>query len=353
MLALTRLDSKGIKEALDRLNIFKTSLETGDNIEGRAHKKIIQSAKKAYKTQVGRKKEKKKNIQSPDHSGILKRYLWFIARSLVCILILSGFAIWSSISASSSIEFLKSEQSKLYFADNMATRTNFAFLAAFELFASNDTTLLRNELVLGQLKKSLDDVASLKNSVMDVFLDGSEVDPNVQTTLLVEGCQFLNTSSATFCKFIKSKARKTNLVTMLSDYEAFIQDKYDSWFVSNKTSASLRYYQTSNYDIMLSLQRTIGDQSTYIGIRINNIFEAKFSNVKVQGNIAFSICIVALVIVSVLLWVLVFTQLREGINKFKNVLQAIPPSLILSNFVLKTFLIHTSKGLLDSSKTDM
>ncbi len=46
-------------------------------------------------------------------------------------------------------------------------------------------------------------------------------------------------------------------------------------------------------------------------------------------------------------------KLREGVNKFKNVLAVLPADLVLASFILRSFLMKTSNGVLNAVKNDL
>jgi len=84
---------------------------------------------------------------------------------------------------------------------------------------------------------------------------------------------------------------------------------------------------------------------------ISKIIDAQLSKSIADTNSQLStilaIFIVGLVIAVIFIWYQALIKIREANNDFKKVLKTFPPELVLSSFLLKTFLRNNSQGVFD------
>ncbi len=76
-------------------------------------------------------------------------------------------------------------------------------------------------------------------------------------------------------------------------------------------------------------------------------YENDFKNGRIENAIMNAVVYLMMIIVYVGLYFMALRRFGEVENNFKKVLRIFPSSLILSNFVLKSYLLQTSHGALD------
>ena len=86
---------------------------------------------------------------------------------------------------------------------------------------------------------------------------------------------------------------------------------------------------------------------------LNDQLENQIEHINHQRTALVALFLVIIVVIGFLAWLVVLRGLKESLNKFKNVLKTLPPEVIFSSFLLKGFLVRTSKGALDSVKNQI
>ncbi len=132
-----------------------------------------------------------------------------------------------------------------------------------------------------------------------------------------------------------------------------VKNQLNAYEVSNKSAASLKELQENNLELLIALYAVINAANTQISTLNNQSFENRVDTVSHNTLMWLIFSIISMVIVGILMWKLLLEEWRGGINRFKNVLKVLPPELVLSSFILKTFLVRTSQGLLEAFKNDL
>lgn len=350
--ALIKLDNQVVAALQEKITDFRANIEM-ENLK--EPKSVLKSLKTRKKLVLAKKQEIKNRLQDPNAKKIFRKYFVYLGEAFAIFCIVIGFIIWISVSAISSNEVLRVEQEKLYFADNMIITINLALLASQELYATNNSAIILNINASSVLENTISGLNAIRNRAMkELSYEDGSYDSIVEDILFDNGCQLLNSTltGVSYCSVLDSKALKTNLITLLSNYEAAMKEKLETFENSRYDAASLKTERMRDFDLILSLQKVLGDESSLIATRINNNFETIFVDLGDVRNLISDIFYVAIAVSAILCWILVFQKLINADNKFKIVLQAFPSSLIMSNFILKSFIIKTSGDTLSHRRFD-
>lgn len=149
---------------------------------------------------------------------------------MLFIFILSALIIASSLIGQDSLNFFSLKQKQLFYASRIKSRVNLATSLSMELPATNATALVRNEPVLNQTIKSIEDMTSVSDNVAIMLReDDDSYNPIVQKSLFDDGCELLNTS---YCESLQKQEIKASMLSLLSRLKAILQEKIDSYLSS-------------------------------------------------------------------------------------------------------------------------
>lgn len=350
MCAFIRLRSQGIYEVMDNIDYFRRNVENEGRFDEEDDTMRINTRRGTVKDSNGAKREHSK---IPDYRRIMIKYCIY-AGSLFCfIMILASLMLLSSILGRDFIEFVQWKQNQLFFTNRIKTKVNLAAVCGNELASSNNTSLVKNQLALDQMIDSIEEVIEVKSKVASQLMeqDGT-YDPTIEAILFDDGCPFLTNS--TYCPTYQQKEQKVSLLTLLSDLETLLVSKKDGFInLADKSFFNLFMLEFSDFDTLFATFITITDECVVIADKLDDIFERELVNMKTSRNIIFGVSLGILVIMGILVWIFLLRNVKEVNNDIKKVLQTLPAEFVLSSFILKTFLMNTSRGALDSVKSSI
>jgi len=153
-----------------------------------------------------------------------------------------------------------------------------------------------------------------------------------------------------FCKNLAIKGVNTNLIQLLSSLEELLVARSRGYKQSDKSTQALHSLEATNFDVLVSIKRVLTGINFYLSKVIDDEIEEHIIHEQKYRKDIFIIFCIILVGLIVLVWIFIFSQIREVDNNLKKVLQTLPPELVLSSFILKSFLMKTSSGTLDTIK---
>ena len=352
LIAFTKINTTEVGNIMARLSHFKQGLE-----EDYIDKAIIASLREQQKRFNGNYRWNHKHNEfsrDANHSGILRKHVMYSLRAIFYIAILIGLVAASSAMIIDSLSYFSIKQTQLDFANRMNTRTNLAMITSQELPIGNGTTLIKNvETEIG-IFDVINDIILLQTEVTNIIVKSDLVNnPQIQQILYEDGCSLYEDSILQYCTVLYKKGIKPSLIQLLALLESYVVQRKNSFFDGDRSAAALKAIQLQNYDTLVAIKRVLSGGSTTIASIIDSDFEDHLVSYRSRRNMFFAILSVVLLVVFLLVWFTVLRQLKEVHNQFKKVLQTLPSNLILSSFLLKTFLMKSSHGTFDSVKSEL
>lgn len=122
---------------------------------------------------------------------------------------------------------------------------------------------------------------------------------------------------------------------------------------SNKTESALAALENEEFETPQTVFMVIAYQLYRLADIIDNTFEGKIEQTRVQRNDIMAAYILVVLVLAFLSWRFVLSFLKESVNQIKNVLAVLPADLVLASFILRSFLIKTSHGAVDTVKNEL
>ena len=341
MLAFVKLHPASIQDVLKSLTAFKKSLVEEELFESKSAAICFDDPAFLSQELQPPNYHKKQNIQTIKYHKIHVRYYGYILKAIFYIVILIMFVIWNFVSAQQSTKIIYRRQSELQFANYIGMRVAIPYMAFMELYVTNNTNFVEGRTPMDTLLLGLRDIRTIREKLAETFSEGDKsYDPQVKAILFDNDiCSKLNGISSIYCRFFESAKQPTSLVPMLALYESMMTAKVSLYQNSDKSSIpNLIAQALVDSSNLLHGYGLIVAESQLLAQVINSNLAASISEASNQRRIILILFAICLSVVSMLIWSQVLSRLREVNNNFKKVLQVLPLNLILSSFLLKTFL---------------
>jgi len=298
---------------------------------------------------------KREYNKAPDSWDLQKFYYILIAKLVFLIFIVMVVVIVTSVISQRSIRSSQTQQSQIFFLDHSKARVGLTSGSILELTSTNNTAYIEDKLVLSELKGLVKEIDDLRIKIYDILLENKQEEDSeyIETILNGDACGLIDPLSAFTCYDLVSRGNKPGLVYVLSSYSDIATAVITDYENSNKTEEALKSIKNEHFEETAILLLAAGLEIDLLATLIDERFEKDLDFTKKQRTYIFVGYILLVICVSFLVWRFVLKVFRRSINQFKNVLAVLPGDLVLGSFILRTFLMKTSKGVLDPIKHEM
>ena len=353
MYSFSRLNNRGVQKVLDSFIRFKEALEKEKGFKENDNEGL-NSSHKALAKNSAKGMSRKDNMKIPKHIGLRKKYIVYTGSLIIFMIVIMSLIIMNSLIDKNSMKFFEEKQSQVYFIDRLKARAYADRSAVLEMLGTNDIAMVENVIASEAMVNQIADLASMRLRATTLFINqDSSIDPRIQTLLFSDGCTLLGEAGMMFCMILAQAGVKSNLINLLYIMEETLSLTLDTYKRSDKSPSVLKNLRAHNFLLQTSACTTIVSQCDYISSVLNDSFEESLNSAENQRNSILIVFTIALAVLCILIWFYVLKKLREADNNFKKVLKTFPANLVLSSFILKTFLIKTSKGALDFVKNEI
>ena len=349
LITVTKLSPFPLKTVQDRLTQFEKTLQEGNYSFGR------KESLKLKQINLRKKRSAKDDSKIPNYRGIKTRYFIYAIRFLVCLFLFVGIIIAAVISAFDALDYVNNRMSQLSFAYGMATKINMDVTIGIELLIPKniDKLTIENIPIADAMEVALQELVSLRTQVVDNIVQTDLADiPAIHQTIYGDSCKILDYRYALYCNILYAASLDTGLNQQLTVLENMLTARMQNYEKSDKSYSSIQTLQGADFNLLSAVKRCLTGISFLITDILDKDIEGFVSSTKQKGNDILLAFILALVVNFVLIWIFVINKIANSYNQFKKVLQTLPAELILSSFLLKSFIVKTSQGMIDSIKDD-
>jgi len=343
LLAFLKLNPKLVQQVLDNLKAFQSQLI---NLEEREDELKLNSVYKvdrnAQFTSSHHKGDGRKVIRS---GNMQRRYYGYNIKVLFYIAILIVIVIANYVYTKKATDTIYKQQGQLQYANEISTIVAVTYIAEVESFATNNTNHVKRKNPLKVWKEGIQQVASIQQNLYDEFKqEDGEYDPDVAAVLFNDvSCDNFIVSAYDLCVRLLSFGESTKMTSTLTLFKNMLDIKLSAYNAVNKTSLGTMITEAFvNYYYLLAPGRVATASAQLISRVINEKLGKSVDELYDLGTTILIIFSITLLVVSVLIWFQILTKVKEVNNDFKKVLAVLPPNIILSSFLLKSFLNKTS-----------
>ena len=183
---------------------------------------------------------------------------------------------------------------------------------------------------------------------MNIFETSNEEQVELLKPLLFENqCARITITLADICWNMIKEQNTAGFVQLTTYVEFALNDFKNRFDASDRSNEDLKAFQFETQNtlapniVIVQLLGLLVLEGLNIDLQ-DNIEESLDRNTVVLGLLC-----TAAVVISLLIYYIIFRKVREADTQFRRVLQVFPANLILSNFNLKSYLIKTTHKRLD------
>jgi len=343
LLAFLKLNPLMIQHILENLKSFQRKLDRLEDFSEELRPTVLYRLE--YSSQFNSSYHKNQDLKTIDSTKMKKRYVGYVSQILIYISILIAIVIVNYALITKSMKEIYRKQEQIQYANEISMTVSITFISFIDTFITNNTNYIKREPPLNLFKSGLKKIEDIQTNLYKEFQDEhGDYDPEVKTLIFEEiSCDHFVAGPETFCNSLKSQAITIKMVSVLTLYKNVLDTKYAQWLAVNKSSSAAlvstavtlsNYLQAASPVTAAYAQLIAKAIAKKLATSVDDIYDLGTAIL-----IVFSIC---LVIVSLLIWFKVLTKVKEVNNDFKKVLAVFPPNIILSSFLLKSFLNQTS-----------
>ena len=295
---------------------------------------------------------KKEVLKRPNKKGIQRKYLLWVAKNMILLAVFSSLTFWSFHLRQKEVNNFQQEQDQIYFIDYMRARTGLSLITSLELFATNGTAFIEDTLALEKYHSLLSELSTIRVETYSVILNSETVENNalINSTIFEDYCEYFEPADVALdCEILKSYGLKTSFISMLNSYQDTLQERYDNYVNSDKTDSALKKAKAKKLDLALATFMVLNDLQFKVADLIEDELSEEIAGYEKERKVVCGGWIGVILVMGYFCWRMVLRRMKESVNCFKNVLKVLPGEVVFSNFVLKTFLIRTTKERVDLS----
>jgi len=297
-------------------------------------------------------KEKQHQIQYPVYKGLWIPYYVSFLKVSVLIFILIGFFLADFLLFKSYLNRLSTKALQINFIEQINSRLGIISGSFLEMISENDNTIISNIQASASLQNQMQQVSTKIKSISNVIgIGSSEDNVLIQDILYGNSCQYLQETRYSYdlCESLGNYQEQVGLVNLLSNLEALLNSLYLKFINSDRTSDTLFTLQLEAFNkISTYIFLVLKPANMMIADVLNDDFSSMVDRSQLL-NITLTTVIVLLIVGECLaIHFLIINRLKQKETQFRRILAMFPPSIVLPNFILKSYLIKTSNQTFSS-----
>jgi len=346
--AFVKVNKKGVAIVSTKMSYFTKLLEDEVHFEDVKDASLLNNS--GMLDNYGKLKMKvKEEVQIPLTNATKRKYRFMMLKEVLLLGVLMGLIGLMVSLVNSSIHMFSKTLNQLYFLDRMNYQFDLTTSTYFDLLVENGTSYVRNELSPVAFQNGIKTVSDIQSSIAQQLKnhDGT-YDAMIESILFDNACNLLAVPDSTNCM---KGGGKAGFIQLLSNFESVLNNMLNQYEQSDKSSSSLAKLILTT-DIPNSM-RAITFIYQVMAKRLNESFSEQIDDYEVRKlQMVIIICIMT-ALVCIFKYVTILRELEWNLFQFRKALRLFPPRLILSNFMLKVFLIKTTNGSFNWFKSDL
>ena len=343
LLAFLKLNPLMIQHILENLKTFQRKLARLEDFTEELRPTVLYRLE--YSSQFSSGYHKNQDLKTINSMNMKKRYIGYVLQILLYISILIIIVIVNYALITKATKEIYRKQGQIQYANDISMTVSITFISEIDSFVTNNTNYIMRQRPFDLFKTGIQDVAQIQTNIYKEFQDeNGEYDPEVKTLIFEEiSCDRFTAGPYTFCNSLISLGQTMKMVSILTLYKNMLDNKYVQYLAVNKSSfATMIAVATTQVSYLQASSAVTSAYAQLISQAIGKKLAASVDDIYDLGTAILIVFSLSLVVVSLLIWFQVLTKVKEVNNNFKKVLAVFPPNIILSSFLLKSFLNQTS-----------
>jgi len=358
MFAFTKINKQTVDHTLTNLNHFKQFIQQNTNFEETLkEEQYMQLLKNNIESYKNLKNQAIDNNQSPDSKGFSKPYFWFAWIVFVVLLqVTLSFLVYYLV-FTKNLKTLGNKAYQLYYLERTASKIIALRSGTFEMVLLNDAGHIFNDVTSVFVAKKIAELQDTQHELQSLFSSkDSENNELVQNIMFDDACTYLDDQISVYssCKKLANYQNKASWINLISNIRQLYQNFLNKYLASDKTSATLLQLQKEFVRNIMS--HTIAVSTTINDLLTDNINEEfiKLNDETKTWNNRMPFIYLVVIIISIKMgfWDVIW-PLNDMEMKFRQLLLLFPANVVLSNFMLKSYLLKVSRGAFDSIRNEI
>ena len=342
LLAFLKLNPAMIQYILENLKVFENRLIKHEKLEDKLVPKLIYRLENATQFTSYHKTH---DSQVVSYYNMQKRYFLYIFKVLFYITLLIAIVILNYVLITKAVDEIYRKQRQVNFANTIGSTCAVTYNGFTEAFVTNNTNTIMGQPPFEIMTSGLKNVSQIQEEIYSEFqLEDGTYDPDVKSILFDEvDCSLFTAASWETCTSLAGYGIPNNLVSTIKLYKDMLDQKYTAYLANYKVSnIALLLAALSKSSYILAGYRVSASSAQLLSEIISAKLTHSVDDIYDLGTTILVIFSVILLIVSILIWFQILTKVKRVNDDFKKVLAVLPPNIILSSFLLKSFLNKTS-----------
>jgi len=342
LLAFLKLNPQMINSITENLKLFQKKLTNQEKFETELVPSLLYKLDRSTQFKHYHKKEFNQKIR---YSDMKKRYVGYIFRVLFYMSLLILIVVINYIFIWKATQKIYRQQRQIQFANEISSTLSVTYVATVETFASNNTNKIMRQHPHDVWKAGVVETERIQSIIYKEFqLEDGDYDPEVKAILFEEvPCTRFTAAPYDSCKSLITLGQSTKMISALTLYQNWMQTKLLAYASVDKSAiGNLIGAALVNLSYLLGAFSVAAAEAQLVNEVINKSLEKSVDDLYDLGTNILIVFTLTLVAVSALIWFQILTKVKEVNNDFKKVLAVFPPNIILSSFLLKSFLNKTS-----------
>ena len=345
LLAFLKLNPAMIQSVLENLKMFEARLVQQEKLKDELVPKLIYRLENSRQFTSYHKAHDSQIVVS---GGMQKRYIFYVAKVLFYIALLIAIVVINYVLISNSTDHVYLLQRQVQFANYIGSTGAITYIGYGEAFMSNNTNYVMGKLPYDQWKIGIKKWGQIQEDLYSEFqLEDGSYDPDVKAILFEPAdCDVFTAASRTTCLSLPGLGYPSDMVSTINLYKNMLDYKLSLYDAVDKTnSAAFLTAALIGLSAILAGYRVSGSQALLLSGIINEKLAKSVDDIHDLATTILVIFSVTLLIASILVWFQILTKVKRVNDDFKKVLAVLPPNIVLSSFLLKSFLNKTSNIL--------
>jgi len=349
MTTYIRMNKKGIRHLLDSFSRFKHKVLSDDPFDGIKETFRSETIPSEYYQSLDNITTNTDDSKVPNPSGLNKKYGWYAVELFVILTILICSAIVNAKIEKTAVNKALDQFSQQSYLKKLQFMINFDASMAMDYVNQNASTITLNKPIKNVFKAYLDETSAMVTNLSKVIPQSSSENADIQDIMFSDACAHIGPLVLDICERVEAGRDRISFIEFANQMATTLTSFYTQYEQSNKTAAELATI-ASGFENVMFPSLPLNDIFLTLSGLFDDEISKTFDDVS-EGNrfgATFTICFFLFGCVVIHFWVV--GRIREADNQFRKALQALPADIVLSNFVLKMYLIRTSNGALDRYK---
>jgi len=353
MLAFIKLNKAKINQVSANINSFRQIILNETHLEDAHFNDSIIRASSSQKTIENKAKSSSQKYETviPDSNRTIRRYLLHYLKLLILQFIILAYVIAAFVVPQNSITYLYNQVTQAFFCDSMRLNSDIALISSHLTLNVNSTQILVTNVPVPDLLEAM--AGMMQDLISQTLATVSTTEWNygeaVVDIFYGDGCSYATSDkyAKMICETFGTGSEKVNIVSLLGSFKSALDDRYTKYQSSDQTYESLRSITKETFTEVTLPQKVLCVLAQYISDMLDHQYDESAEDANQNSGINLVLMFTTLIITGSLSWWAILKPVQETDNKMKNVLQMLPFNMILSNFILKNYLIKTSNGALN------